>query len=145
MDQAHQPLAEHRQSLVQRTLAQWKTLAVLGSPILVAQIAQMGNGVIDTVMAGHASAEDLAGVGIGSSLWMPLFLLFMGTLNALQPIISGYRGAGTVERIMPTTWQGIYIAAIAAVIIHGAVATENRNVPPPPPRARSVAAVRLGP
>ena len=66
----------------------------------------MANGVIDTIMAGHASAEDLAAVGIGSSLWMPLFLFFMGMLGALQPIISGYNGAREVGKIMPATWQG---------------------------------------
>lgn len=117
MDQAQQSIPEHRQPLIQRVLSEWKTLAVLGSPILIAQLAQMGNGVIDTVMAGHASAEDLAGVGIGSSLWMPLFLLFMGILNALQPIISGYRGAKSLNKIMPTTWQGIYIALVAAGVM----------------------------
>lgn len=117
MDQTHLPIPERRQPLLQRTLAEWKSLAVLGSPILIAQMAQMGNGVIDTVMAGHASAEDLAGVGIGSSLWAPLFLLFMGILTALQPIISGYRGAKTLDKIMPVTWQGIYIAAAAAIIM----------------------------
>ena len=82
MDETHQPLPEARQPLIQRMLAEWKTLAILGGPILIAQVAQMANGVIDTVMAGHASAEDLAAVGIGSSLWMPLFLFFMGMLGA---------------------------------------------------------------
>ena len=104
MDETHQPLPEARQPLIQRTLAEWKTLAILGGPILIAQVAQMANGVIDTVMAGHASAEDLAAVGIGSSLWMPLFLFFMGMLGALQPIISGYNGARTTQKIMPATW-----------------------------------------
>lgn len=117
VDESHQPIPEVRQPLIQRTLAEWKTLALLGGPILIAQIAQMANGVIDTVMAGHASAEDLAAVGIGSSLWMPLFLLFMGTLSALQPIISGHRGGGLFSRIMPDTWQGIYIAAGASVLM----------------------------
>lgn len=117
MDDIHQPLPEVRKSLVSRTLTEWKTLAILGGPILIAQIAQMANGVIDTIMAGHASAEDLAGVGIGSSLWMPLFLFFMGMLGALQPIISGYNGARTPEKIMPATWQGLYIAAVGAIIM----------------------------
>lgn len=117
MDETHQPLPEVRKSLVSRTLIEWKTLAILGGPILIAQIAQMANGVIDTVMAGHASAEDLAGVGIGSSLWMPLFLFFMGMLGALQPIISGYNGARTREKIMPVTWQGIYIAGAGSIIM----------------------------
>ncbi|MEX2473675.1 MATE family efflux transporter [Marinobacter sp.] len=117
MDDIHQPLPATRQPLIQRTLTEWKTLALLGGPILVAQVAQMSNGVIDTVMAGHASAEDLAAVGIGSSLWMPLFLFFMGLLGALQPIISGYNGARTTDKIMPATWQGLYIAAIGSVVM----------------------------
>jgi len=117
MDESHQPLPETRQSLVSRTLSEWRTLAILGGPILIAQIAQMANGVIDTVMAGHASAEDLAAVGIGSSLWMPLFLFFMGLLGALQPIISGYNGARTLDRIMPATWQGLYLAGAGSVIM----------------------------
>ncbi|MEZ5524187.1 MAG: MATE family efflux transporter [Pseudomonadales bacterium] len=117
MDEINQPLASARQSLVSRTLDEWRTLAILGGPILVAQVAQMANGVIDTLMAGHASAEDLAGVGIGNSLWMPLFLFFMGTLGAQQPIISGYNGARSFEKIIPTVWQGIYLASIGAVIM----------------------------
>ncbi|MHA7854123.1 MATE family efflux transporter [Marinobacter shengliensis] len=117
MDENHQPLPEARQPLVRRTLAEWRTLTILGGPILIAQVAQMANGVIDTVMAGHASARDLAAVGIGSSLWMPLFLFFMGMLGALQPIISGYNGARQNSKIMPATWQGIYIAAGGTVIM----------------------------
>lgn len=117
MDETHQPLPASRQPLIQRTLTEWRTLAILGGPILIAQLAQMANGVIDTVMAGHASAEDLAAVGIGSSLWMPLFLFFMGLLGALQPIISGYNGARTTDRIMPATWQGLYIAAAGSVVM----------------------------
>jgi len=117
MDDIHQPLPAPRQPLISRTLAEWKTLAILGGPILIAQVAQMANGVIDTVMAGHASAEDLAAVGIGSSLWMPLFLFFMGLLGALQPIISGYNGARTTDRIMPATWQGLYIATVGSVLM----------------------------
>jgi len=117
MDELHQPLPATRQPFATRVLLEWKTLALLGGPILVAQVAQMANGVIDTVMAGHASAQDLAAVGIGSSLWMPLFLFFWGVLSAQQPIISGYKGANKLRRIMPTVWQGLYIAAAAAVIM----------------------------
>ena len=108
-----QPTSE----LLASTFAEWKTLAVLGLPILVTQLAQMGNGVIDTVMAGRYSAQDLAGVAIGNSFWMPVFLFFVGILGALQPIISGHSGAQTLTRIVPTTWQGLYIAAISSVLM----------------------------
>ena len=116
-EEMQQPLPDHNQSLVQRTLTEWKQLALLGGPILIAQLAQMANGVIDTVMAGHASAKDLAGVGIGTSLWVPVLLFFVGLLGALQPIISGHRGAGDLQKIMPTTWQGIYIAFAATIFM----------------------------
>lgn len=98
-------------------IVEWKTLALLGGPILVAQLAQMANGLIDTIMAGHYSAEDLAAVGIGSSIWMPVLLFFFGVLSALQPTISGFLGAGQKERVMPVTWQGLYIAAVSAVLM----------------------------
>ena len=109
--------ADLKANWLTQVLDEWKTLAILGGPILIAQLAQMANGVIDTVMAGHASAEDLAGVGIGTSLWVPVLLFFMGVLSALQPIISGHRGAEQLQRIMPVTWQGLYIAAACALVM----------------------------
>jgi MATE family multidrug resistance protein len=112
-----QPLPDVHVSRLARVLTEWKTLALLGSPILVAQLAQMANGVIDTIMAGHVSAEDLAAVGIGTSLWIPLFLFFVGILSALQPIISGHNGSRALDKIMPVTWQGLYIAAAATVLM----------------------------
>lgn len=118
-DQIQQPLPDHNQSLVARTLHEWKQLALMGAPILIAQLAQMANGVIDTVMAGHASAEDLAGVGIGTSLWVPVLLFFAGVLGAMQPTISGHRGAQEFDKIMPATWQGIYISLGAMVLMIG--------------------------
>ncbi len=99
------------------TLREWNILVRLGLPILVAQLAQMANGVIDTIMAGHYGARDLAAVAVGNSFWMPLFLFFLGTLNALQPTISGHRGAREMARIIPVTWQGLYIAALSCALM----------------------------
>ena len=42
----------------------------LAWPILVGQLANVGMAVADVAMAGHASAQDLAGVALGSSIWM---------------------------------------------------------------------------
>ncbi len=100
-----------------KILTEWKTLAHMGAPILFAQLAQMANGVIDTVMAGHASAKDLAGVGIGTSLWVPVLLFFTGVLSALQPNISGFKGAETFDKVMPCLWQGIYIALVSSLLM----------------------------
>lgn len=118
MDQSQQPLpVPPKAGRWAQILVEWKTLGLLGGPILIAQLAQMANGVIDTIMAGHYSARDLAAVGIGSSLWMPILLFFFGVLSALQPSIAGYLGAGQERRIIPTTWQGLYIGLVSALLM----------------------------
>lgn len=116
IDETHQPTALTNASLSERVKQEWQTLLALGSPILIGQLAQMANGVIDTVMAGRASAEDLTGVAIGNSLWVPLFLFMMGLLNATQPLISGHRGAKRDDQVIPVTWNALYIALAAAAI-----------------------------
>lgn len=117
MDSTDQPRPPVRAGLLTQIFSEWRTLAILGGPILIAQLAQMANGVIDTIMAGHASAEDLAGVGIGTSLWVPVLLLFIGVLSAQQPIVSGYCGAGQQQRVVPTAWQGLYLGVVASVLM----------------------------
>lgn len=101
----------------QPLLSEWRQLARLGGPILITQLSQMINGVIDTMMAGHYSARDLAGVAIGNSIWMPVFLFFLGILSALQPTVSGHRGAGSMQHVVPTVWQGIYIALLCSALM----------------------------
>ena len=118
MDQSQQPLpVPPKAGRWAQILLEWKTLGLLGGPILIAQLAQMANGVIDTIMAGHYSPRDLAAVGIGSSLWMPILLFFFGVLSALQPSIAGYLGAGQARRIIPTSWQGLYIGLASALLM----------------------------
>lgn len=101
--------------LIRQTLHEWQALLRLGAPILVAQLAQMANAFVDTIMAGNASSFDLAAVGIGVSFWVPLSLFFVGALGALQPIISGHNGAKRFHKIVPVAWQGIHIALIGSL------------------------------
>jgi len=116
IDETHQPLSHANQPLLVRIKTEWKTILLLGSPIMISQLAQMSNGVIDTIMAGRASAEDLTGVAIGGSIWVPIFLFMMGILNATQPLISGHLGANQTQKILPVTWNALYIALFAAII-----------------------------
>ena len=45
-----------------------KQLFHLMFPILITQFAQAGLGLIDTIMAGHLSAADLAAIAVGVGL-----------------------------------------------------------------------------
>ena len=51
-------------------------------PMLIAQLAQMGTGVVDTIMAGRYSAVDLAAVAIGYNVWLPVYLFIVGMMLA---------------------------------------------------------------
>jgi MATE family multidrug resistance protein len=61
-----------------------KLLSVM-IPILVAQVSTAGVTFINTTMAGHAGADDLAGVSVGAGLFYPLLASIIGLLMAGTP------------------------------------------------------------
>ena len=65
-----------------------KRLFTLMLPILITQFSQAGLGLIDTIMAGHLSATDLAAIAVGVGLWIPVMLLFSGIMIATTPLVA---------------------------------------------------------
>jgi multidrug resistance protein, MATE family len=63
-------------------------LLTLLIPILITQVGMYSMNFFDTTMSGHYSSQDLAGVAIGSSLWVPISTGLTGILMALTPIVS---------------------------------------------------------
>ena len=55
----------------------------LAIPLMIANIAMVGMGIVDTIMAGQASAEDLAGLAIGGNIWL-VFEMTMWALFVLS-------------------------------------------------------------
>jgi len=102
----------------------WRRLFALFLPIFVSQAGQYMMNFTDVAMSGHASAEDLAGVAIGSSLWVPVFTGVGGILLALSPIVSQHSGAGRHEDIVRTVIQALYLSVTIALalVLAGAVA-----------------------
>ena len=86
-------------------------------PIFVTQLAVMGMYFFDTVMSGQAGPENLAGVAIGSNIWMPIFTSLNGILIALMPIVAQHVGAQRKEEISRAVMQGIYLAFIIGGIV----------------------------
>jgi MATE family multidrug resistance protein len=94
-----------------------RALLQLAWPILVAQVAVIGLGVIDTIMAGRLSATDLAGVALGSSIYATVFVGFMATLQALTPIAGHHFGARRFREIgidvRQTLWLALFLTLVA--------------------------------
>jgi MATE family multidrug resistance protein len=99
-----------------------RDIVKLGWPVLIAQVAVMVNGVIDTVMAGRLSAADLAAVGIGASIYISIFVTLMGVLIALTPVVSQLYGAGKRdeigEEVRQSLWLGVLLSVAAFVLVY---------------------------
>lgn len=66
----------------------------IGLPIIVHNLALVGMGLTDAIMAGLLGAKTLAGVAVGSSAWAPVFLFSLGLLMAQSPTAAHLFGAG---------------------------------------------------
>ena len=84
-------------------------------PIFITQLSLMATGFFNTVMAGHISQQDLAGVAVGVNLFMPFFGSFLGIISGLTPTISQLYGAGKPEKIGFIVKQGFYWALALGV------------------------------
>jgi MATE family multidrug resistance protein len=88
----------------------------LAWPIAVGQLATTGTAFIDTVMAGHVSAGDLAAVSVGSSIWITLTLTMMGYLLATSPMVAHKVGANDAASIPAIVQQALAQAFILTII-----------------------------
>lgn len=100
-----------------------RQLLVILVPILVAQVTMFSMSFFDTVMSGRASTQDLAGVAIGSSIWVPIGAGLGGILVALTPIVAQLIGARKKEDIAYKVVQATYLALgiSGLILIVGAI------------------------
>ena len=101
----------------------------LAWPILVGQLANVGMAVADVAMAGHASAQDLAGVALGSSIWVIVVVTLMGVMMSVNPVIAHYVGAGQFGRVPHVVrqglWKGLGVGLVAIVLANVAALVFN--------------------
>jgi MATE family multidrug resistance protein len=111
------PIPQTRSARIQTEItALWQ----LAWPILVGQLANVGMAVADVSMAGHASAQDLAGVALGSSIWMIVVVTLMGIMMSVNPTVAHYVGAGQFDRVphvvRQALWKGLGVGVVALVL-----------------------------
>ena len=89
--------------------------------MLIGQVAVVLNGVIDTVMAGRLSALDLAAIGVGSAIYISVFVAIIGMLLALPPMVAHLHGAGQHdaigEEVRQSAWLTLGLMVIALLLL----------------------------
>jgi len=93
-----------------RVLSEMRALWHLAWPILIGQLATVGMAVTDVAMAGHASAQDLAGVSLGVSIWNMVMLTLMGLAMSINPIVAHHIGADEAHAVPHVVRQGLWKA-----------------------------------
>jgi multidrug resistance protein, MATE family len=92
----------------------------LAWPILVGQLAYVGMAVVEVAMAGHASAQDLAGVSLGVSIWNMLIISMMGVMMAISPVVAHQVGSGDLTRVphvvRQALWKALAVGLLAAAM-----------------------------
>lgn len=92
-------------------------LFIILIPIFITQIGMYSMNFFDTTMSGHYGSNDLAGVAIGASLWVPISTGLTGILISVTPIVSQLIGARKEKDVSVTVIQGLYVASIMAVCV----------------------------
>ncbi|CAJ0688886.1 Multidrug resistance protein MdtK [Ralstonia edaphis] len=102
-------------------VADVRRITALAWPVLIGQLAVIAFGVLDTAMAGRASAADLAAIGLGGSIYVTIYISLMGVLQALSPIAGQLYGAQRHseigEEMRQAVWLGLVLAAIGMLIL----------------------------
>ncbi|HMH18564.1 MAG TPA: MATE family efflux transporter [Burkholderiales bacterium] len=98
-----------------------RSLVRLAWPVLIAQLAVIASGVLDTIMSGRYSAVDLAAVGIGASVYFSVFIGLMGVVLALSPIAAQLYGAKRDsqigEEVRQTAWLALGLAVVGVLLL----------------------------
>jgi len=68
-------------------------------------------------MTSRYGTEDLAGVSIGSSFWVPVYIGLAGILMSITPIVAQLMGAKKKEQVKQAVQQGIYLSLLLATIV----------------------------
>jgi len=95
----------------------YKQFLMILIPIFVTQIGIYSMNFFDTMMSGRYSSSDLAGVAIGSSIWVPIYTGLGGILLSITPITAQFLGAKNAKEVTFTIIQGVYIAIALGISI----------------------------
>lgn len=87
----------------------------LALPVAGVQVGLMTMGVVDTLMVGRVSAEDLAAVALGNIVFFVTSVFGMGVLMSLDPVVAQAVGAGDHQGAARAVQRGLVLAGALAL------------------------------
>lgn len=94
----------------------------LSWPMLIGQVATVGMGVADVAMTGHASADALAAVSLGTSVWLMVLVTVMGVMMAINTVVAHEIGGGRYDKIPHSVraalWKGLLVGLAGCAVVN---------------------------
>jgi MATE family, multidrug efflux pump len=111
------PIIDDSAATARSTLGgELRPMARLAGPVVLVQVGLMAMGVVDTIMVGRVSAVALAAAALGNLYFMNVSFFAMGTLMALDPLVSQALGAGDERSVAGAMQRGLVLALGLSVL-----------------------------
>jgi MATE family multidrug resistance protein len=94
-------------------LTTWK----LSAPIILGELTQMALGIIDSIMVGKISYQQLAAAALVNSVLNIPFVLGFGMTMSISQTVSMANGQKDESKVSHYLYNGFWLCTIAAVII----------------------------
>jgi MATE family multidrug resistance protein len=91
-------------------------LLKLAVPVALSQLAIMGMGTTDTVLAGHAGTMELAGLSLGNNIWAMIILFFFGIGTITQALVGRFYGAQDFNALRYQLYQSMWLTFACGIV-----------------------------
>jgi len=95
----------------------------LALPLILAELAWMSMGIVDTMMVGHLpnSAEAIGGASLAGVIFSVAGIFGIGLLMGMDTLVSQSYGAGDTEDCNKSFWNMVYLTVPLAPVLMGMV------------------------
>jgi MATE family multidrug resistance protein len=110
----------------ERIKAEWRALTAIAVPVVIVEIGMMLMATVDTVLIGHYSPSAVAAVALGHLYFFNLIVFALGTLMALDPLVSQAVGANDEVAKRRAIQRAALLAVVFGVVVSlGALPAEG--------------------
>ncbi len=93
-------------------LQELRQLLLLAAPLVAAQLAQITTSFVDTLMVGQLGNEALAGIAVGSVVFMFVSIILSGVVLGVSAVVSQSTGGGDHATCGRAVRQGFVLAVV---------------------------------
>lgn len=100
----------------------------LAIPVIISQVGAMTMGIVDSIVVGHYSSLELAGVAAGNSIFWMIVMIGFGLLHGMDPIVAQAHGAGQTEDAERCLGSALKMGFIFSLIFTPIIYIVSRNL-----------------